>query len=94
MAHFKKFTVTPGVGGLRLLSDLTEYRDCSKLFIGAEVLEKFEVLKELSNVHFVAPENLQTLFVESKLSKLDKISILEFVKTRSDFKPVWIGKYI
>jgi len=94
LVHFKKFIVTSGVGGLKLLSDLTEYRDSAKLFTSDQVLEKFEILKELANIHFVAPENLQTLLTESKLSKMDKSNVLEFVKTRADFKPNWIGKYV
>jgi len=60
LEHYKNFTVSEGMGGLKLLRDLTEFRDTAgKLFNSETVLEKFELLKDLAHIHLVAPENVK-----------------------------------
>lgn len=94
MNHYKKFTIMQGVGVIQLLRDLTEYKECGALFNSKLVQEKFEILRDLANIHMGAPENLQSFYSESHLSKLDKQEILTYVRLRSDFNRTWIGKYI
>jgi hypothetical protein len=74
---------------------LTAYHECAKLFQNEEVLEKFDILRELSKVHNIEnPENLKVLFTDTLLSKLDRAFVIDFIKKRTDFKSNWIGKYI
>lgn len=66
----------------------------AKEFNIKELTEKYEILKELSNVHLVAPERFPVLFSETCLSKLDKQDIVAYLKTRPDFKSTWIGTFV
>jgi len=94
LEHFKKFRVSQGMGGFRFLQDLTAYRDCAHSFNNKHTLERFEILKEIATVHHVAPENLKVLFTDTKLAKLSKSTVIDFIKQRSDFRAWWVGKYI
>jgi len=91
--HFKKFKISQGLGGLQLLQDLTAYWECAKTLNSPKVLEKFDILKEITTIHLVAPENLNMLLKETKLSKLPKQDFLCLVGRRSDYKSWWIEKY-
>jgi len=88
--HFKKIKVSPGTGGLKLLRDLTEYKEHAKLFNSESIVEKFEVLREIANVHLVAPESLNSLIEETKMNRQD---ILQFVRLRSDYRGGWGVKF-
>jgi len=94
LAHFKKFKVSKGIGGLRVMRDLAEYKDSVKIFHLPAVNEAFEILCEISKIHLVAPENLKTIIEEGVLSRLDKNELMAYIRLRSDFKSVWIGKFV
>jgi len=94
MNHFKKFKISKGLGGLKLMRDLAEYKDTLKLFQIPTVDEACEILGEISKIHLVAPENLKTVVDEGLLSRMDKNELLTYVRLRSDYKSTWIGKFI
>jgi len=94
MAHFKKFKISKGLGGLKLMRDLAEYKDTLKLFQIPTVDEACEILGEISKIHLVAPENLKTVVEEGLLSRMDKNELLAYVRLRNDYKSTWIGKFI
>eukprot|EP01132_Coremiostelium_polycephalum_P002100 gene2100-2588_t len=78
-----------GVGALKLIRDLTEYRNVSKLFKSHKVDEAFEILFEISKLHFVGPENLKSVVEGGALSRMQKSDLIIFLKQRSDFKSNW-----
>jgi len=92
--HFKKFKVSKGLGGLKLMRDLAEYKDLIQIFDIPQVNDAFELLGEISKVHLVAPENLKTVIEEGPLSRMDKNEVMNYVRLRSDYKSTWVGKYI
>jgi len=94
LSHFKKFKVSKGLGGLKLLRDLTEYKDTLKLFQRQAIDDAFEVLCEIAKIHLVAAENLKTVIEEGPLSRMDRSDLMNYIRLRSDYKSVWIGKYV
>ena len=58
------------------------------------IIDKYEIFKDLANIHLVSPENLKEVLSESRMSKLDKQDVLKYVQLRKDFRSAWIGKYI
>eukprot|EP01116_Phalansterium_solitarium_P008722 TRINITY_DN22691_c0_g1_i1.p1 TRINITY_DN22691_c0_g1~~TRINITY_DN22691_c0_g1_i1.p1 ORF type:complete len:793 (-),score=379.60 TRINITY_DN22691_c0_g1_i1:84-2462(-) len=90
LEHFKGFTISQGAGGLQLLRDLTAYKECAKqLFTNDGVLDEFETLRELANIHLVAPDHLKVVLSESRLAKMDRNEVMQFIRLRSDYNRNW-----
>jgi hypothetical protein len=86
--------VSQGLGGLQFMEDLSAYREGAMIFQSQAILEKFDILKELSVIHYLSPENLEIIFTNTKLAELEREEVIAFIRMRSDFKSSWIGKYI
>jgi hypothetical protein len=95
-AHIRQFTISAGVGGMRLMRDLAEYRELvRKLHVPATVEEGFAQLKEAANIFVVPPSNLRPLLEESSLlARLSAAERVGLVRQRTDFKSNWMGRYI
>ena len=98
-AHLRRFSVSAGLGGMRLLRDCSEYRDLvRRLQLAAAapaVADSFEQLREAANLFVVPPGNLRPLLEEGALlSRLDAAERLALVRLRSDFQSSWIGRYV
>jgi len=79
---------------MRLLRDLTEYREFIQELGIPSLDEQFAILRDLANIYLVPPENLRSLLEESTLTKMDIEDLHTYVKLRSDFKSDWLNKYI
>ncbi|GAM22355.1 hypothetical protein SAMD00019534_055300 [Acytostelium subglobosum LB1] len=88
--HFKKYKIGQGPGALKLIRDLNSYKDLSKIFKSHRVEELFEVLFEISKLHFVGPENFKSVVEGGPLSRMDRNDLIAFIKQRSDFKSPWL----
>eukprot|EP01133_Synstelium_polycarpum_P016642 gene16642-19773_t len=66
--HFKKFKIGQ-IGALKLIKDLTNYRDCAKQFKSHKVDDAFEILFEISKLHLVNPENFKSVIEGGALSR-------------------------
>ncbi|PRP87918.1 exocyst complex subunit 5 [Planoprotostelium fungivorum] len=93
-AHYKQIKVSQGAGGLRLLQDLVAYRESAKMFRSEHIGEAFDLLREITKVHNVPPEQLKVVISDTILASVEKNEILSFVQQRSDYKAFWIGKYV
>jgi Exocyst complex component Sec10-like, alpha-helical bundle len=103
VSHCKKHVVSQGFGALQLLRDLTEFRDVAHKYLCtlddgglalAEVADRFETIREIANLHLVAPENMRAVWQESRLSVFSRQEIHQLVAARSDFKTAWKTKYL
>lgn len=94
--HVRLFQVSVGIGGMRLMRDMGEYRDLVKrLHISPAVEEGYAQLKEAANIFVVPPTNLRPLLEESSLlARLPASERLGLVRQRTDFKSNWIGRYV
>ncbi|KAN0029803.1 hypothetical protein ACTA71_007940 [Dictyostelium dimigraforme] len=90
MNHFKKFKIGQGIGTLKLMRDLTEYRNLSKQFKSQKVDDAFELLFEISKLHLVNPENFKLVIEGGSLTRMSKQDLIIFIKQRSDFKSIWL----
>ncbi|KAN0023355.1 hypothetical protein ACTFIU_011525 [Dictyostelium citrinum] len=88
--HFKKFKIGQGIGTLKLMRDLTEYRNLSKQFKSQKVDDAFELLFEISKLHLVNPENFKLVIEGGALTRMSKQDLIIFIKQRSDFKSIWL----
>lgn len=95
-SHVRHFTVSAGLGGMRLMRDMAEYRDVARrMQVPPAVDEGFAQLKEAANVFVVPPANLRPLLEESSLlARLSPAERLGLVRQRTDFKASWVGRYI
>eukprot|EP00727_Mastigamoeba_balamuthi_P003016 m51a1_g12711 hypothetical protein (137) ;mRNA; f:191-702 len=93
LTHFKKFQVTVGAGGLHLMRDLSEYRDCARLFGATSTDKLFEQLSDIAKLFLISPSNFLELIKESQLAQMHRPEVLEFIKNRSDFDIAWFEKY-
>eukprot|EP01027_Heterolobosea_sp_BB2_P013735 GEZU01019774.1.p1 GENE.GEZU01019774.1~~GEZU01019774.1.p1 ORF type:complete len:363 (+),score=120.97 GEZU01019774.1:132-1220(+) len=89
--HLKSFTVS-SIGAVRLMRDITDYQNCVKSFGVGAVEDKFNLLREISNIFLVAAENIEAVLMEIPLSKVSKEELLSYVKMRHDFKTAKLGK--
>eukprot|EP01112_Ceratiomyxa_fruticulosa_P000785 TRINITY_DN1070_c0_g2_i4.p1 TRINITY_DN1070_c0_g2~~TRINITY_DN1070_c0_g2_i4.p1 ORF type:complete len:745 (+),score=121.74 TRINITY_DN1070_c0_g2_i4:930-3164(+) len=92
MTHFKRFKVSSGAGGLRIMRDLAEYREAVKSFKVASINTSFTILGEIGKIYLINPENLIAVRDEGPLANMDYNDLLTYVKLRDDFKSNWIGK--
>ncbi|ELR13552.1 exocyst complex component 5, putative [Acanthamoeba castellanii str. Neff] len=94
LEHFRKFTVSQGMGGMKLKRDMQEYQQAAlSSFPFPAVTEAFEVLSDLASIHLIEAGQLRHLLDESALASLKRVQVVEYVKLRSDFKPSWIQQY-
>jgi hypothetical protein len=94
--HIRHFTITAGLGGMRLLRDMAEYREAvRRLRLASSVDDAFTQLKEAANLFVVPPANVRPLLEESSLlARLTPDERLALVKQRSDYKASWVGRFI
>ena len=76
--------VSLGFGGMALMRDLASYKEFTAKFECEVVTEKFEILRDVANIHMVPSGNLQSLMEESSLSKMDKEELLSIIRSRAD----------
>lgn len=92
--HLKRFTISQGMGGLKLKRDMQEYDGFAKDDLGIKAITKlYSILPELANIHLLAPSQLKGLLEDSALCNLSREEGLQFLRLRSDWKPSWVKEY-
>eukprot|EP01137_Pigoraptor_chileana_P007384 Opistho-2@52905 len=89
--HIRQQSIN-SLGGLLLTRDIAEYQNCVRGIKNPLIMEMFELLREISNIYVVRPENLRQVSSEGRLVKLDRDTLMGFVRLRSDFKTAGIAK--
>jgi hypothetical protein len=86
ISHIKKQPVSLGLGGMKLLRDMTEYSEFGAKLESKIARSKFELLKNIANIHIVPANQLSAYINDASapLSLADKNDLLSFVPLRSD----------
>ncbi|KAI9175659.1 Exocyst complex component 5 [Blastocladiella emersonii ATCC 22665] len=89
LEHLRKFPVST-TGALTLARDVAKYQDAVvagfKLGDDPRVAARFDLLREISNLFLVRPENLPALLGEGLVAQLDTASVAAYLSNRADFK--------
>lgn len=56
------------------------------LHIG-KLTEKFSKLKNLTQTSFIGIEHLQSFLKETRINKIDRDELINFIRMRSDYQP-------
>ncbi|CAG8562226.1 11518_t:CDS:10, partial [Ambispora gerdemannii] len=91
--HLKKFSVS-AAGGLVLTKDIAKYQETIALFKIPALDERFEMIRQLSNLFIVKPEILKSVLNEGYLAKIDTKYLHIYLQQRSDFKSAGIDQLI
>lgn len=81
----KRFVISMN-GGLILTKDIAKYQETVSMFKIPALNDRFEVLRQISNLYIVKPENLKTLLDEGVFLRMDSRVIHQFVANRADYK--------
>lgn len=90
--HFKKFTVD-STGGVILTKDVIRYQSVIENWEISELSEKFQILKEISNLFTVHPNLINSLVTEGQLAGLKPSIIRQYVGKRADFNPSYFERF-
>lgn len=73
-------------GGLLLAKDLARIQDTVRRFKLPSVDDRFETLRQFSNIYVVLAENLKPLLDEGLFARLDPRLLHSFIVKRADYK--------
>lgn len=92
LEHFKNFTIN-STGGITLTKDVIRYQSVIDQWQLSELSEKFQLLREISNLFTVHPNLINSLVTEGQLANLKPYTIKQYVSKRSDFNPSYIERF-
>lgn len=84
LKHYRKFQVS-STGGVIVTKDIISYQTTVESWNVPQLIEKFAILRELSNLFTVQPELLQSLTNEGHLTNFDRSIIDEYISKREDY---------
>ncbi|GEQ70090.1 hypothetical protein JCM33374_g3766 [Metschnikowia sp. JCM 33374] len=87
--HFKKFSVN-STGGIILTQDVIRYQSVIESWGIAELSERFQILREISNLFTVQPNLINSLITEGHLASLKISTVRQFISKRTDFSPSYM----
>lgn len=90
--HFKKFQVNT-TGGIVLTQDIIQYQSVIDSWEIPELSEKFQLLREISNLFTVQPNLINSLIVEGHLAGLKISTVRQYISKRTDFSPSYIERF-
>jgi len=90
--HLKNYSVSHGLGALKLKRDIQEYAKCFTAIFGSLSIE-FSVLETISALHMVESKSIGGLIDDSLKIHLTKQQLIAFLKTRHDFDPQWLATW-
>lgn len=90
--HFKKFSVNT-TGGIVLTQDVIRYQSVIDSWEIPELSEKFQLLREISNLFTVQPNLINSLIVEGHLAGLKISTVRQYISKRTDFSPSYIERF-
>jgi len=91
--RFWIFLSTPHPLSSRYSRELTSYQDCIRAFGLPQLVEKFDILRQIGNLFVVRPENIKGLLEEDLLSKVDRRVLHSCITMRADYKTEKISQY-
>lgn len=89
--HFKRFQVNT-TGGIVLTQDVIRYQSVIDSWEIAELSEKFQLLREISNLFTVQPNLINSLIVEGHLAGLKISTVRQYISKRTDFTPSYLER--
>lgn len=89
--HFKKFSVN-STGGIVLTQDVIRYQSVIDAWDIPELSERFQLLREISNLFTVQPNLLNSLITEGHLANLKIYTVRQYISKRTDFSPNYLER--
>lgn len=90
--HFKKFSVNT-TGGIVLTQDVIRYQSVIESWEIQALSEKFQLLREISNLFTVQPNLINSLTVEGHLAGLKISTVRQYISRRTDFSPSYMERF-
>ncbi|RKP30378.1 hypothetical protein METBISCDRAFT_23385 [Metschnikowia bicuspidata] len=90
--HFKKFSVNT-TGGIVLTQDVIRYQSVIDSWEIQALSEKFQLLREISNLFTVQPNLINSLTVEGHLAGLKISTVRQYISRRTDFSPSYMERF-
>lgn len=90
--HFKKFSVN-STGGIVLTQDVIRYQSVIDSWDIPELSERFQILREISNLFTVQPNLINSLITEGHLASLKVFTVRQYICKRSDFSPSYLERF-
>lgn len=87
--HFKKFNVN-STGGIILTQDVIRYQSVIEAWGIPELSERFQILREISNLFTVQPNLINSLITEGHLASLKISTVRQYISKRTDFSPSYM----
>lgn len=91
--HFQQFQFNL-VGGMVVICDVKEYRNCIDKFKSPLLNDLFNILHGLCNLLIVAPENLRQVSTGDQLGTLDRNIVNNFIQLRADYKALKLVNFL
>lgn len=89
--HFKKYSVN-STGGIVLTQDVIRYQSVIDAWEIPELSERFQILREISNLFTVQPNLLNSLITEGHLAELKIYTVRQYISKRTDFSPNYLER--
>ncbi|KAM9914901.1 hypothetical protein OXX69_000173 [Metschnikowia pulcherrima] len=87
--HFKRFGVN-STGGIVLTQDVIRYQSVIESWEIPELSERFQILREISNLFTVQPNLINSLITEGHLATLKVSTVRQYISKRTDFSPSYM----
>lgn len=86
--HVKQQSISVGTGGMRLMTDMCEYKDFGmNCFKDDMARRRFEILRDVANIYVVPNDNLEVLINDSLLSDMERDDLLLLIRKRDESAP-------
>lgn len=92
MDHFKNFSVN-STGGIVLTQDVIRYQSVIDSWEIPELSEKFQILREVSNLFTVQPNLINSLITEGHLASLKIATVKQYISKRTDLSPSYMERF-
>ncbi|KAJ2916426.1 hypothetical protein MD484_g4006, partial [Candolleomyces efflorescens] len=84
LEHLRKFPVS-ATGGLMLAKDIKSYQDVISTFGIPALQERFEFIRQLSQIFLIQPEILKSFITENYLGRIESSLLKPYIALRSDW---------
>ncbi|ORZ36510.1 exocyst complex component Sec10-domain-containing protein [Catenaria anguillulae PL171] len=98
-ANFRVFALELGVQVHVMLlehfkNDVAKYQQSIAAFQVPELVNRFDLLRELGHLFLVRPENLPSILSEGLLAQLDNVTLQAYLSNRADYKSARIEEML
>lgn len=91
LEHFKKYNVN-STGGIVLTQDVIQYQSVIDSWSIPELSERFQILREISNLFTVQPNLINSLITEGHLANLKISTVRQYISKRTDFSTSYMDR--